>query len=334
MLSKEATDIDPPLLSQNWKKLQVKLKTGNTGSTKRKSDFSPQSNPSKRQRVLQDYKPRNSHLEEKDKRCKDSDWRGTVDSVPSASLALWAEDNDISARDLAAAYGTSLKSASLPDVRKNSEDINGGLSMTAEAGRYVAIDCEMVGVGPTPNKESALARVSLINYHGEQLYDSFVKTKEQVTDYRTAVSGITRQLLRTARSFEAVQKDVAKLLEGKILIGHAISNDLDALLLGHPRRDIRDTSKHAPFRLITGGRPPGLKRLAREVLGVDIQRGEHSSIEDARATMLLFRRDKEAFEREHLAKWGPDRRAQNSTKDSNDQINKRNPKRRKRKHKK
>ena len=37
---------------------------------------------------------------------------------------------------------------------------------------------------------------------------------------------------------------------------------------------------------------------------MDIQGGEHSSIEDARATMLLFRKDKDAFEREHMKKWG------------------------------
>jgi hypothetical protein len=48
----------------------------------------------------------------------------------------------------------------------------------------------MVGVGPD-GEESALARVSLVNYNGALLLDEYVKPLERVTDFRTAVSGIT-----------------------------------------------------------------------------------------------------------------------------------------------
>jgi RNA exonuclease 4 len=75
-----------------------------------------------------------------------------------------------------------------------------------------------------------------------------------------------------------VQADVALLLEGRILVGHAVRNDLDALKLAHPRRDTRDTAGYRGFRKISAGRTPGLKRLAKEVLGMDIQGGEHSSV--------------------------------------------------------
>ena len=235
-------------------------------------------------------------------------------SAPSASLALWAEDNDISAQDLAAAYGTSVKSTSLPNTPVLDENINEGLS-SAEAGKYISIDCEMVGVGPA-SVDSALARISIVDYHGHQLYDSFVLPKEPVTDYRTFVSGITPQLLKSARTFAAVQTDVAKLLDGRILVGHAIRHDLDALLLGHPKRDIRDTSRYPVFRQLAGGRTPSLKTLAREVLGVDIQSGEHSSVEDARATMLMFRKEKEGFEREHAKFWGTGKKLADRTDNS------------------
>lgn len=227
---------------------------------------------------------------------------GLKESAPSA-LALWAEENDISPKDLAAAYGTSPKSASLVNTQDIEEKINEGLSSVAEAGKYIALDCEMVGVGPDPDTDSALARISIVDYHGHQLYDSFVLPKEAVTDYRTFVSGITPQLLRSARSLEVVQADVAGLLDGRILVGHSIRNDLDALLLGHPKRDIRDTSRYPPYRKLAGGRSPGLKKLARELLGITIQGGEHSSVEDARTTMLLFRKEKEGFEREHARIW-------------------------------
>lgn len=56
-------------------------------------------------------------------------------------------------------------------------------------GRYLAIDCEMVGVGINAS-ESSLGRVSLVNYHGKVILDEFVKPKEHVVDYRTRWSGI------------------------------------------------------------------------------------------------------------------------------------------------
>lgn len=183
------------------------------------------------------------------------------------------------------------------------DKINSGLSNTTEIGKYVAVDCEMVGVGPNPNKESALARVSVVNYNGDQIYDSYVRPKEQVTDWRTAVSGILPKHMVEARSLEEVQEDVTKILQDRVLVGHAIRNDLDALLLSHPKRDIRDTARHAPYRKLAGGSSPRLKILASELLGLEIQTGEHSSVEDARACMLLFRREKDAFEQDHAKKW-------------------------------
>jgi RNA exonuclease 4 len=182
------------------------------------------------------------------------------------------------------------------------DKINGGLSTDVEVGKYVGIDCEMVGVGGDEDR-SVLARVSLVNFHGTQVYDSFVRPKEFVTDWRTHVSGISPKDMATARSFEGVQADVAAILKDRIIVGHAIKNDLEAMMLGHPKKDIRDTSKFSGFRKYSAGKTPSLKKLAREVLGVDIQGGEHSSIEDARATMLLFRRHKSAFDVEHAARF-------------------------------
>ena len=321
-------------LSSNWKKLQKTLTADTTKPPKRKAGESvlqPQRNGVKYRKIeTPSISSQNKNSEKSTG--MGSRWSSTEDDKPSASLALWAEDHDIPAKDLAAAYGTSLKSTSIPDrYIKIKDTINEGLSPVVEAGKFIAIDCEMVGVGPTPDTDSALARVSIVNYHGHQLYDSFVQPKETVTDYRTFVSGITPHLLQSARTFEAVQGDVAKLLNGKILIGHAIKHDLEALLLGHSKRDIRDTSRHPPFRQLAGGKTPGLKKLAREVLGIDIQGGEHSSIEDARATMLLFRREKEGFEKEHMKKFGPDHKRLNGFADDEGQKGNQSKKKKKKK---
>lgn len=296
-------------LSSNWKKLQETLEKNTSRPPKGKASedvLQPQRN-SVRHRKAEPSSHKRRLETAKDK--LPTSKMGTPSSrpsgkTPSASLALWAEDNDIPAEDIVAAYGISPKSTSVLDTKYAGDKINEGLSPTSEAGKYIALDCEMVGVGPDPSNDSALARVSIVNYHGHQLYDSFVLPKEQITDYRTHVSGITPALLRTARSLEVVQADVAKLLDGKILVGHALRKDLDALMLGHPKRDIRDTSRYPAFRQLAGGKTPSLKKLAKEILGVDIQGGEHSSVEDARATMLLFRREKSGFDREHSKSWG------------------------------
>ena len=308
--------MDPTDLSCNWRRLREKLKAHNLTPLKRKAStdvIQPQQNSIKHLEASNLAVRRPS--KRKRRETQDSSEMGMIlakqsepATAPTASLALWAEDNDISAKDLAEAYRTSRKSTStlsLKDTDYASEMVNEGLSCTTQPGKYIAVDCEMVGVGPDPDNYSALARVSIVNYHGSQLYDSFVMPKEPVTDYRTFVSGITAELLRSARTLDAVQADVARLLDGRILIGHSVRSDLEALLLGHPKRNIRDTSRYPSFRRYSAGRTPGLKKLAKEILGIDIQEGQHSSIEDARATMLLFRREKNGFESEHAKRWGP-----------------------------
>ena len=322
MAPASAAGLDLQNLSSNWKKLQEKLSADTSKPPKRKAAvLQPSQHENERQKI--EKKPPNFFkASTHGKPEMGLSWSSSEKAAaPSATLALWAEDNDISAKDLHEAYGTSLKSTSIPNLQVDAEVINEGISSGAvsSTGKYVAIDCEMVGVGPTPEKESALARVSLVDYHGHQLYDSFVKTKESVTDYRTAISGITPALLAEGRTLETVQNDVGRLLDGRILVGHAIRHDLDAMMLSHPRRDIRDTSRHPAFRSLSAGRTPALKKLAKEVLGVDIQGGRHSSIEDARATMLLFRREKEGFEREHLSRWGADRRTSGKAKSQGQQ---------------
>lgn len=325
-------------LSSNWKKLQATLQDETLRPPKRKANehaLQPQSNGVRRVRRKFVSNPKAENIgrattKKQKPKPRDMGLGLSKDSAQStkssASLALWAEDNDISSKDLAQAYGSSIKSTSLPlllDTALDTAKINEGLSSTAEAGKYIAIDCEMVGVGPNPEKESALARVSIVNYHGHQIYDSFVLPKEPVTDYRTFVSGITPQLLRSARTLEIVQADVAQLLDGRILVGHAIRKDLDMLLLGHPKRDIRDTSRYPPFRQYAAGRTPGLKKLAKEILGVDIQGGEHSSVEDARATMLLYTKEKEGFEADHAKKWASSRKSLQGAQSQNGKSNKR-----------
>lgn len=162
--------------------------------------------------------------------------------------------------------------------------------------KCLAMDCEMVGVGPSGD-ESVLARISVVNQYGHCVYDKFVKPKEEVTDYRTWVSGVRPEDLETAEELETVQKEVNEMFKGRLLVGHAISNDEKVLFLNHPKKYVRDTQKYPGFRNLVGGRKPSLKMLAQKVLGVKIQSGEHSSIQDAQATMRLYTMVQEKWEK-------------------------------------
>ncbi|KAL6949006.1 hypothetical protein ACO0QE_001488 [Hanseniaspora vineae] len=186
------------------------------------------------------------------------------------------------------------------DLQKIIDEDNKTRSLSknvGEIGKYLAIDCEFVGVGPE-GAESVLARVSIVNYYGHTVYDEFVKPKERVVDYRTWVSGIRPSDLLHAGKFEDVQQKVADIIKGRVLVGHSVYHDLDALLLSHPKSMIRDTSRHVPYRQkYSNGKTPSLKKLAKEVLNIEVQDSEHSSVEDAKVTMLLYKFDKKEFER-------------------------------------
>lgn len=225
-------------------------------------------------------------------------------STVRPSLALWAADNDISPEDLAEAYGLGLKrTAPLNTTPLEKDRVNEGRAPNLEnLGKYVGLDCEMVGTGPDGH-EHALARASLVDFHGRQIYDSFVRPQERVTDWRTAITGITPKQMGQAREFEEVQQEVADLLQGRILVGHDLRHDLDVLLLTHPVTHIRDTARFAGYKRYGNGPKPALRVLAKEVLDMEIQSGHHSSIEDARVAMLLFRKKKSEFDMEHANKF-------------------------------
>ncbi|KAI5269895.1 hypothetical protein E4T47_06723 [Aureobasidium subglaciale] len=293
--------VDVAKLSSNWKRLQQTLKP------KTKSDDTNPSVKRKRTTESQDEKFKkfqgtsNGSKRVRTELSKPSSVQRKVKmgGAPSKSI-------NPTLRTGSNAESTSVAEEVASTRTSTDSLVNQGLHPTNKPGKFLAIDCEMVGTDPLD--DNVLARVSIVNFHGEQIYDSFVQPVPgvEVTDYRTFVSGIRPHHLKpdVARPFSEVQKEVAALLEGKILIGHALKNDLDVLLLSHPKRDIRDTARHATFRKMSMGRAPALRKLAKEFLGMDIQGGEHSSVEDARATMMLFKLEKEAFEKEVKQKYG------------------------------
>ena len=109
---------------------------------------------------------------------------------------------------------------------------------------------------------------------------------------------------RAAQPFGEVQRRVAALLKDKVLVGHAVFNDLkarvpimsslflffifyflyltvflwQALLLSHPFPSTRDTQQLAYKYKLSKGRRPALRNLTAQEFGIQIQGGEHSSV--------------------------------------------------------
>ncbi|KAK2902941.1 hypothetical protein Q8A67_007654 [Cirrhinus molitorella] len=160
----------------------------------------------------------------------------------------------------------------------------------------------MVGTGPK-GCCSELARCSIVNYEGDVIYDKYIKPINPVTDYRTRWSGIRRQHLINAIPFDHAQKEIVKIMTGKVVVGHAIHNDFKALKYFHPACQTRDTAQ-IPLLSRKAGLPvnqlPSLKSLAKAILKKDMQTGKqgHSSVEDAKATMELYKVVESLWEQE------------------------------------
>ncbi|XP_029596049.1 interferon-stimulated 20 kDa exonuclease-like 2 isoform X1 [Salmo trutta] len=193
--------------------------------------------------------------------------------------------------------------------------------------KYLAMDCEMVGTGPK-GRNSELARCSIVSYDGDVVYDRYIKPTNAVTDYRTRWSGISWHQLVKAMPYQHARKESAsimenyvetltlgflngrysiwccfyclhikpilKILSGKVVVGHAVHNDFKSLSYSHPAVLTRDTSR-IPLLNQKAGFPEkdvaSLKRLTKALFNRNIQTGKkgHSSVEDAKATMELYK---------------------------------------------
>lgn len=116
---------------------------------------------------------------------------------------------------------------------------------------FIAISCINVGVGPG-GTTSMLAKVALIDYKGHVMLDHFVRPTPGVVlaDCRTASTGVTVEDLYSESSlgFNEVQIKVGKILQGKVLVGYCIWNDLSVLGMSHPAVNTRDVGLYQPFR--------------------------------------------------------------------------------------
>ncbi|KZP32466.1 hypothetical protein FIBSPDRAFT_722515 [Athelia psychrophila] len=156
--------------------------------------------------------------------------------------------------------------------------------------RFLSIACTIVGCG-LGGSTSMLAHVILVDYHGNTVFDNHVAPTMFISDYRTSVTGLLPMHLDGAPEFTKVQRDVADKIHGKVLVGHAIWNDLSVLGLQHLAVATRDVALYMPFRItLSTDRVIGLQTLMWHFMARQIQRQAIiSPLENARAAMDLYR---------------------------------------------
>lgn len=184
----------------------------------------------------------------------------------------------------------------------------------------IAIDCEMM----RSNIGQVLGRVSVVNYEGETIFDTFVCYPKpiNITNTDKEFSGISWNDIdpqNGAQPFSEVQAHLVELLRDRIVIGHDIQKDLKVISMDLPSHilrlqgvtlrltpvifdmAVRDTQKCSRYRQYANRgahQGPSLKNLALEVLGRPIKQGRVSSVEDAIATMEVYQNAEADIEQE------------------------------------
>ena len=182
--------------------------------------------------------------------------------------------------------------------------------------RILFLDCEFVGGYKELNRNgkwkgtSLLASICVMKYDGEILLNTRVTPTKKIKSYVKWITGFTPQDLRNKRKDTEIISDVKKLVNGKILVGHDLTADLEVLKISKETlMGIRDLSTSIVLREITDCENSRLKlaNLATELLGRSIYNklGQHCGLRDVQAIRDLYIKFEEQWLDDiHLREYG------------------------------
>jgi hypothetical protein len=169
------------------------------------------------------------------------------------------------------------------------------LSSLVTPGSPVAVDCEGVYLFSNTGKHRCgVGRISIVDTNGQVIYDTFVYCPKYVPHGlppRHLKLGVTKADIKPENGAQPHARVLAaaKAIFDKsgIVVAHSANSDKQMLAgIDFDGYVVRDTQKL--YSASSGSLQPSLSSLATDVLGRSIQVEEHSSVEDARATMELF----------------------------------------------
>ncbi|CAL4964653.1 unnamed protein product [Urochloa decumbens] len=205
-------------------------------------------------------------------------------------------------------HAASCKLHRIPPVSATRITIGGGGGGGGGA-RALALGCKMVGAGSDGSLD-VVARVCVVDEHEAIVFETFVKPLIPVTNYRYETTGIRPEHLRNGggvgvMTVKAAAERVQNLLlngeqpwrarstasRARLLVGHGLEHDLEALGLDYPAHLKRDTAAYPPL-MKTSRLSNSLRFLTLTYLGYGIQTGHQHPYEDCVAAMRLYQRMK------------------------------------------
>lgn len=157
----------------------------------------------------------------------------------------------------------------------------------------IAIDCEMV---ICEDQQRHLARVSIVNYNRHVLFDEYIKPTMKITNYLKEVTNLDSIKIGRAMPLSFYKEKLEGIFKDKKIVGHTLESDFKALNFDIREYRVRDISEFSFFK--NGKFKESLKNLTSKFLKLGIQGGSHSSVEDARAALELYKLYQKEIDRE------------------------------------
>ncbi|KAF9056644.1 hypothetical protein BJ165DRAFT_1435171 [Panaeolus papilionaceus] len=155
--------------------------------------------------------------------------------------------------------------------------------LARDSNRFVAVSVITIWGGEKGqrDKQPMVARVSICDYYGGVLLDTYVHPRKLIQDCRASKTGISYNHLCGAPKYPEIKQQVRNIIQNKILVGHRIWSFLSALELSHSALNTRDMALYIPLRESDKTEYDSvveLPVLVKRFLGVDIGQGFEDSV--------------------------------------------------------
>jgi len=154
------------------------------------------------------------------------------------------------------------------------------------------IDCECTR-SKRKERKTPLS-VAILNYEGKEILNTLITPRNHIVDYGTKFHGITEKKARNQVDEYEIIKLIQSMTKGKIIIGHDLALELSSLLIPkYKLMGMRDLAGAKVFRSRSlmpknNGQWYKLQTLAKEICGLEIQKGVHTALEDVEAIRKIY----------------------------------------------